>query len=100
VGVFQNANRQFNFIVDGRQAAKSNKQQRSNAREIGLVNTETPQPLQWLEFRITFSKKDHLVDIPYPGTYPLVVNPIVDGAFLPGPLLTEAGASTSSTPTC
>jgi hypothetical protein len=24
----------------------------------------------------------------------------VDGAFLPGPLLTEAGASTSSTPTC
>jgi hypothetical protein len=82
-GAFQSANREINFIVGGRQATKSNRQLRSNAWEIGHVNTETPQPLRWSEFPITFSRKDHWVHIPDPGTYPLVVNPIVDGAFLP-----------------
>jgi hypothetical protein len=38
--VFQKANREINFIVGGRQATKSNRQTRSNAREIGHVNTE------------------------------------------------------------
>jgi hypothetical protein len=36
---------------------------------------------------ITFSRKDHSVHIPDPGTYPLVVNPIVNGAFLPKTLI-------------
>jgi hypothetical protein len=85
--VFQSANREINFIVGGRQATKSNKQLRSNAREIGHVNTETLQPLRWSEFPITFSNKDHWVHIPDPGTYPLVVNPIVNGAFLPKTLI-------------
>jgi hypothetical protein len=26
---------------------------------IGLINTETPQPLRWSEFPITFSRVDH-----------------------------------------
>jgi hypothetical protein len=81
-GAFQTANREIKFIVGGRQATKSNRQLRSNAREIGHVNTETPQPLRWSEFPITFSKKDLWVHIPDPGTYPLVINPVVDGAFL------------------
>jgi hypothetical protein len=79
----QSANREINFIVGGRQATKSNRQIRSNAREIGHVNIENPQPLRWSEFPITFSRKDHWVHIPDPGTYLLVVNPIVDGALLP-----------------
>jgi hypothetical protein len=45
-GVFQSANREINFIVGGRQATKSNKHIQSNTREIGHVNTETPQPLR------------------------------------------------------
>jgi hypothetical protein len=61
---------------------ETNSQTRSNAREIGHVNTENPRPLQWSEFPITFSRKDHWVHIPHPGTYPLVVNPIVNGAWL------------------
>jgi hypothetical protein len=32
------------------------------------------------------------VHIPYPGTYPLVVNPIVDGAFLPKNLIDEGSS--------
>jgi hypothetical protein len=81
--MFQKANHEINFIVSGRQATKSNKWNRSNAREIGHVNTENPRPLRWSDFLITFSRKDHWVHIPDPGTYPLVVNPIVNRAFLP-----------------
>jgi hypothetical protein len=43
--MFQTANREINFIVGGCQATKSNRQLRSNAREIGHVHTETPRPL-------------------------------------------------------
>jgi hypothetical protein len=41
---------------------------------------------------ITFSRIDHWVHIPDPGTYPLVVNPIVNGAFLPKTLI-DGGSS-------
>jgi hypothetical protein len=91
-GAFQSANREINFIVGGRQANKSNRQLRSNAREIRHVNNETPQPLRWSEFPITFSRKDHWVHIPDPGTYPPVVNHIVDGAYLPKTLI-DGGSS-------
>jgi hypothetical protein len=53
-----------------------------NTREIWHVNTENPRPLRWSEFPITFSRKEHWVHIPDPGTYPLVVNPTVNRAFL------------------
>jgi hypothetical protein len=42
--------------------------------------------------RSTLSRKDHWVHIPDPGTYSLVVNPIVDGAFLPKTLF-DGGSS-------
>jgi hypothetical protein len=64
----------------------------SQSLSPGHVNTETPQPLRWSEFPITFSRKDHWVHIPDPGTYPLVINPIVDGAFLPKTLI-DGGSS-------
>jgi hypothetical protein len=89
---FQKANREINFIVGGRQAIKRNRQTRSNAREIGHVNTENPRPLRWSEFPITFSRKDHWVHIPDPETYPLVVNPIVNSAWLPKTLI-DGGSS-------
>jgi hypothetical protein len=71
---------------------KSNRHLRSKAREIGHVNTETPPPLRWSDFPITFSRKDRWVHIQDPETYPLVINPIVDGAFLPKTLI-DGGSS-------
>jgi hypothetical protein len=71
---------------------KSNRQTRPNAREIGHVNIENPRPLRWSEFPITFSRLDHWVHIPDPGTYPLVVNPLVNGAWLPKTLI-DGGSS-------
>jgi hypothetical protein len=38
------------------------------------------------------SRKEHWVHIPDPGTYPLGINPIVDGAFLPKTLI-DGGSS-------
>jgi hypothetical protein len=48
--------------------------------------------MRWSEFPVTFSRKDHWVHIPDPGTYPLVVNPIVNEAFLPKTLI-DRGSS-------
>jgi hypothetical protein len=75
-----------------RQTIKSNRQTRSNAKEIGHVNTKNPRPLRWSKFPITFARKDHWVHIPDPRTYPLVVNPIVDGAWLAKTLI-DGGSS-------
>jgi hypothetical protein len=71
---------------------KTNRQTRSNAKEIGHINTENSRPLRWSEFPITFSRKDHWVHIPDPVTYPLVINPIVNGAWLPKTLI-DGGSS-------
>jgi hypothetical protein len=91
-GAFQKANHEINFIVGGRQAIKSNRHTRPNAREIEHVDTENPRPLRWSEFPITFSRKDHWVHIPDLETYPLVVNPTVNGAWLPKTLI-DGGSS-------
>jgi hypothetical protein len=40
------------------------------------------QPLCWSEKPITFSKADHWVHIPGPDSYPLVIEPIIEGALL------------------
>jgi hypothetical protein len=56
------------------------------------INTENPRPLRWSEFPITLCRKDHWVHIPYPGTYSLVINPIVNGAWLPKTLI-DGGTS-------
>jgi hypothetical protein len=56
------------------------------------VNTENPRPLRWSEFPITFSRKFYRVHIPDLRTYPLVVNPIVNAAWLPKALI-DGGSS-------
>jgi hypothetical protein len=56
---------------------------RKDKREIQLIHTKPSQPLCWSEQLITFSRADHWVHIPDPGSYPLVVEPIVEGALLP-----------------
>ena len=52
-----------------------------------MVNIEPIQPLRWSEFPITFSRKDHWVHIPDPGSYPLVICPTINGALLPKTLI-------------
>jgi hypothetical protein len=52
-----------------------------------LIHTKPSQPLRWSKEPITFSRADHWVHIPDPRSYPLVVEPIVEGALLPQTLI-------------
>ena len=36
-----------------------------------------PKYLDWSEYLITFSRADQWADIPYPGRFPLVLNPTI-----------------------
>jgi hypothetical protein len=82
-GPFQQAKRSINMIVDGLKSSMSRRQYHKDKREIHLIHTKSSQPLRWSEQPITFSRADHWVHIPDPGSYPLVVEPIVEGALLP-----------------
>jgi hypothetical protein len=75
------------MIVDSLKTNASKRRYRKDKREIQLIHTKPSQPLRWLEQLITFSRADHLVHILDPGSYPLVVEPIVEGALLPQTLI-------------
>jgi hypothetical protein len=70
------------MIVGGLKSSTSRRRYRKDSREIKLIHTKPSQPLRWSEQPITFSRADHWVHIPDPGLYPLVVEPIVEGAML------------------
>jgi hypothetical protein len=71
------------MIVGGLKSSTRRRRYRKDNREVKLIHTKPLQPLHWLEQPITLSRADHWVHIPDPGSYPLVVEPIVKGALLP-----------------
>jgi hypothetical protein len=75
------------MIVGGLKISSSRRRYRKDNREIQLIHTKPSQPLRWSEQLITFSRVDHWVHIPDPGLYPLVIEPIVEGALLPQTLI-------------
>jgi hypothetical protein len=75
------------MIVGGLRSSSSRRRYRKDNREVQLIHTKPSQPLRWSEQPITFSRADHLVHIPDPGLYPLVVKPIVEGTLLPQTLI-------------
>jgi hypothetical protein len=83
----QQAKRSTNMIIGGLKTSSSRRRYRKDNREIQLLQTKSSQPLCWLEQLITFSRANHWVHIPDPGSYPLVVEPIVEGALLPQTLI-------------
>jgi hypothetical protein len=75
------------MIVGGLKSSSSRRRYRKDNCEVKLIHTKPSQPLHWSEQPITFSRADHWVHIPDPGSYPLVVEPIVEGALLPQTLI-------------
>jgi hypothetical protein len=75
------------MIVGGLKSSSSRRRYRKDNREVKLIHTKPSQPLHWSEQPITFPRADHWVHIPDPGSYPLVVEPIVEGALLPQTLI-------------
>src|SRR6266542_3240298 len=74
---FPDPEHQLNMIFGGSAAYESKWKQKLTAREINAVIPVTPKYLKWLEAPITFDRSDHPDNIPHPGCYPLVLDPIV-----------------------
>jgi hypothetical protein len=70
------------MIVGGLKSSTSRRMYRKDSREVKLIHTKPSQPLRWSEQPITFSRADHWVHILDPGSYSLVVEPVVEGALL------------------
>jgi hypothetical protein len=81
-GLFQHAKRSINMIVGGLKSSTSRRRYRKDNREVQLIHTKPSQPLHWSEQPITFSRANHWVHILDPGSYPLVVEPNIEGALL------------------
>jgi hypothetical protein len=81
-GPFQHAKRSINIIVGGLKSSTNRRRYHKDSCEVKLIHTKPSQPLRWSEQPITFSRADHWVHIPDPSPYPLVIEPIVEGALL------------------
>jgi hypothetical protein len=75
------------MIVGGLKSSTSRRRYHKDNREVKLIHTKPSQPLRWSEQPITFSRGDHWVHIPDPGSYPLVIEPIIEGALIPQTLI-------------
>jgi hypothetical protein len=85
--LFQQAKRSINMIFGGLKSSSSRRRYHKDNRKVQLIHTKPSQPLRWSKQPITFSRADHWVHIPDPGSYPLVIEPIVEGALLPQTLI-------------
>ena len=65
------------LIFGGRAARLTVSQKKRELREVCTVNTDAPSYLKWSENAITFDQQDHSDWIPNPGSYPLIINPII-----------------------
>jgi hypothetical protein len=70
------------MIVGGLKSSTSRRRYRKDSREVKPIHTKPSQPMRWSEQPITFSGADHGVHIPDPSSFPLVADPIVEGALV------------------
>ena len=78
---FQDANKKVATIFGGCAASESKRQQKLITRQVMLITkydtVADPKYLDWLEHPITFSRANQWADIPYPGCFPLVLDPTI-----------------------
>jgi hypothetical protein len=79
------------MIFDGAKAYSDKHYLKMVHHEVHTVELAVAQYLQWLEFLIVFDRRDHPERISHPGTYPLVVEPIVGSKHL-SKLLMDGGS--------
>src|SRR5438132_9118724 len=65
------------MIFEGSVEYESKRKQKLITREINAVIPITPKYLKWSEAPITFDRLDYPDNIPHPGRYPLVLDPII-----------------------
>jgi hypothetical protein len=79
------------MIVGALKSSTSRRRYHKDSRKVKIIHTKPSQHLRWSEQPITFSRADHWVHIPDPGSYPLVIEPIVEGAMLAQTLINGGG---------
>lgn len=73
----------MNIIISGPKAFFcSNRKHKLQRWEMHFVSVTPVQYLRWSEMPITFSREDHWVRIPDPGSYQLVVCPTIDRVLI------------------
>jgi hypothetical protein len=65
------------FIFGGPTTNMTSQQHKRERREVFSIHKATPSHLDWSKDTISFSREDHLDNIPNPGQYPLAVDPII-----------------------
>jgi hypothetical protein len=70
----------------------SNSQRKRERHEVLAAEKTPPSFLNWSVDAITFSREDHPNRIPYPGQYPLVVDPVIDNSWF-SKVLMDRGSS-------
>src|SRR5438105_3636808 len=65
------------MIFGGSTAYESKRKKKLTTQEINVVISVIPKYLKWSDAPITFDRSDHPDNIPHPGCYPLVYDPIV-----------------------
>jgi hypothetical protein len=94
---YQDATKTVASIFGGRATSKNRREQKLTARQIISVTTydDKVTDLKYLnrsEHSITFSRADQWADIPYPGHFPLVLDPTIKGVRFQKVLIEEGSA--------
>jgi hypothetical protein len=79
---FQEKDRAINFIFGGPSKPSCRRKLKLDDRKVNLVFKHPVEPLRWSETPIIFDRRDHLVHLPRPGAYPIVVSPVVSQVCL------------------
>ena len=69
-------------IIDGLEDECSRRLQKVRLREVCAAASSIPRKLKWASMPIIFDQDDHPASIPRPGSYPLVVDPVVSNMRL------------------
>jgi len=70
------------IIIGGLEDDCSKCQQKVWLREVCSAGSAIPKKLRWASTPIIFNQDDHPPNVPRPGTYPLVVDPVVNNMRL------------------
>ena len=79
-------------VNDGLEDDCSRRQQKVRLHEVCSAGSVVPRKLKWVSTPIIFDQDDHPVSIPRPGSYPLVVDPVVSNMHL-SKVLMDRGSS-------
>jgi hypothetical protein len=89
---YQQVGHEVNIIIGGPNAFRPRREKKVISRVVHAIYTKPVEFLRWSETPILFSRDDHRVHLPDPGSYPLVVAPTVNKVKLTK-VLVDGGAT-------